>query len=130
MTQQQRMQLEFGISHNMGYLLSECAQAALDRIDELEKNNMQLPDIEIVSAAVHQAWMEGKLAKGITSRKAEDGEELMVPYDQLSEPQKQQDRGTVQAVYAAIQKAVHKETIDSRARFIAAAEERQQKDLI
>jgi hypothetical protein len=65
---------------------------------------MTLPDIEAVAAAVHEAWMEGKRAKGITSRKAEDGEELMVPYAQLSEPQKEQDRATVRAVYAAIEK--------------------------
>lgn len=62
----------------------------------------ELPDIEKVAAKVHEAWMKGKQAKGITSRKAEDGEELMVPYEQLSEPQKDQDRSTVQAVYAAI----------------------------
>lgn len=61
-----------------------------------------LPDIEITSARVHEAWMESKRAQGVTSRKAEDGEELMVPYEQLSEKAKQLDRGTVQAVYAAI----------------------------
>jgi hypothetical protein len=65
---------------------------------------MPLPNIEVVSAAVHEAWMEGKRAKGITSRKAEDGEELMVPYEQLSEPQKEQDRAAVRTVYAAIEK--------------------------
>lgn len=61
-----------------------------------------LPDIEAVSAAVHATWMDSKRAQGVTTRKAEDGEELMVPYDQLSEKAKQLDRGTVQAVYAAI----------------------------
>jgi hypothetical protein len=64
---------------------------------------IQLPDVEKVSAAVHDSWMAGKKAKGITSRKAEDGEELMVPYDQLSEPQKDQDRNVVKTVYAAIE---------------------------
>lgn len=63
---------------------------------------IQLPDIEVVSASVHAAWMESKIAQGVTSRKAEDGEELMVPYHQLSEKAKQLDRGSVQAVYAAI----------------------------
>jgi hypothetical protein len=62
----------------------------------------ELPDIELVSDAVHQSWMDGKKAKGITSRKAEDGEELMVPYSELSEAQKDQDRGLVKTVYAAI----------------------------
>ena len=43
-----------------------------------------LPDIEKVSAEVHQAWMDSKLTTGVTTRKSEDGEELMVPYEQLS----------------------------------------------
>lgn len=65
---------------------------------------MELPDIEAVSAEVHEAWMQSKLAQGVTTRKAEDGEELMVPYDQLSEKAKDLDRGSVRAVYAAIRK--------------------------
>ena len=65
----------------------------------------QLPDIEVVSAKVHEAWMESKRAQGVTSRKSETGEELMVPYEQLSEPAKDLDRGTVRAVYAAIRAA-------------------------
>lgn len=66
---------------------------------------MNLPDIEIVSAEVHAAWMESKHAQGVTTRKAEDGEELMAPYDQLTEKAKELDRGTVRAVYAAIRRA-------------------------
>lgn len=62
-----------------------------------------LPDIETVSAAVHSAWMDSKRAQGVESRKAEDGEELMVPYADLTEKAKELDRGTVRAVYAAIQ---------------------------
>lgn len=34
---------------------------------------MTLPDIEAVSAKVHQAWIESKLNQGITSRKSESG---------------------------------------------------------
>jgi hypothetical protein len=64
---------------------------------------MKLPDIEKVSAKVHQAWMEGKKAKGIISRKSEKGEELMVPYEDLTEESKELDRASVQAVYAAIE---------------------------
>ena len=64
---------------------------------------LDLPDIELVSAKVHEAWMKAKLAQGITSRKSERGEELMVPYEQLSEEAKGLDRQTVQAVYDAIQ---------------------------
>lgn len=63
---------------------------------------MKLPDIEIVSAKVHEAWMDSKRAAGVTTRKLEDGEELMVPYSELSEKAKELDRGTVLAVYAAI----------------------------
>ena len=63
---------------------------------------MNLPDIEEVSARVHEAWMETKRAHGVTSRKSEDGEELIAPYEQLSEKAKELDRATVRAVYAAI----------------------------
>ena len=68
-------------------------------------NMSELPDIEVVSAKVHEAWMESKRAQGVTSRKSETGEELMVPYEQLSEPAKNLDRGTVRAVYEAIRAA-------------------------
>ena len=64
---------------------------------------MKLPDIELVSAAVHQAWIDSKLANGVTSRKSEDGEELMVPYEELTEKSKALDRNTVKAVYSAIE---------------------------
>ncbi len=66
---------------------------------------MDLPDIEIVSAKVHEAWIQSKTAKGISSRKSEKGEELMVPYEQLSEEAKDLDRGSVRAVYDAIRAA-------------------------
>lgn len=63
---------------------------------------IQLPDIEKVSEEVHKAWMASKKAQGVQSRKAEDGEELMVPYNKLSEKAKDLDRNTVKAVYKAI----------------------------
>jgi hypothetical protein len=63
---------------------------------------MNLPDIEEVAAKVHEAWMEAKRERGVTSRKSEDGEELMAPYEQLSDGAKELDRSTVRAVYAAI----------------------------
>jgi hypothetical protein len=50
--------------------------------------------------------MDSKRKAGVTSRRLESGEELMVPYDQLSEEAKQLDRGTVQAVYDALRSAV------------------------
>jgi hypothetical protein len=66
---------------------------------------MKLPDIELVAAEVHAAWIESKLAQGVSSRKSEDGEEMMVPYSQLTEKSKDLDRNTVRAVYAAIRRA-------------------------
>jgi RyR domain len=60
------------------------------------------PDIELVSARVHESWVRSKQKQGIESRKAEDGEELMVPYQELSEKAKELDRNTVRAVYDAI----------------------------
>jgi hypothetical protein len=59
-------------------------------------------DIEQVSSNVHDAWIKTKLSQGVTSRKSESGEELMVPYEQLSEAAKDLDRNTVKTVYAAI----------------------------
>ena len=64
---------------------------------------MNLPDIEKVSAKVHEAWMEAKRKQGVTSRKSETGEELMVAYEQLSEEAKELDRSSVRAVYRAIE---------------------------
>ncbi len=61
------------------------------------------PDIELISAKVHEQWMESKRAQGIHSRKSESGEELMVPYDQLSEAVKELDRGAVRAVLNAME---------------------------
>jgi hypothetical protein len=63
---------------------------------------MNLPDVEEVSSKVHEAWMEAKRRAGVTTRKSESGEELMVPYEQLSEETKELDRSTVRAVYDAI----------------------------
>ncbi len=69
------------------------------------KETLNLPDIEVVAAKVHEAWMASKTAKGIKSRKSETGEELMIPYEQLSEDAKELDRESVRAVYAAIRSA-------------------------
>lgn len=63
---------------------------------------IELPDMELVSERVHESWVLTKKAQGFDSRKAEDGEELMVPYNQLSEKAKALDRATVKAVYEAI----------------------------
>jgi hypothetical protein len=63
------------------------------------------PNIELVADKCHAAWMASKRAAGITSRKSETGEELMVDYPDLSEPAKELDRGMVRAVYAAMDAA-------------------------
>ena len=64
---------------------------------------MNLPDIEIVAAKVHEAWMESKRKNGVMSRTSETGEELMVPSSKLSEGAKELDRASVRAVYTAIE---------------------------
>lgn len=61
-----------------------------------------LPDIELVSARVHNTWMANKLRLGIYSRKSENGEELMTDYNNLSEKAKDLDRESVRTVYEAI----------------------------
>jgi hypothetical protein len=69
---------------------------------------MDLPDVEVVAAKVHEAWMNSKKKRGITSRKSETGEELMVAYEKLSEDAKELDRASVRAVYAAIEEVAQK----------------------
>lgn len=66
---------------------------------------MELPEVEAVAARVHEAWVESKRAQGVASRKSESGEELMVPYEELSESAKELDRASVRAVYEAIRAA-------------------------
>ncbi len=65
----------------------------------------QLPDIEKVSELVHADWVNKKLAEGVTSRTAVWGEELVRPYNELSDKAKQLDRDTVAVVYEAIRQA-------------------------
>ncbi len=64
---------------------------------------MQFPSVEKVAAEVHAAWMESKREQGIESHVDRlTGEELMRPYEELSERQKDVDRRTVVTVYKAI----------------------------
>lgn len=60
--------------------------------------------VEELAEAVHEAWMVSKRAQGVTSRRSETGEELMVPYGVLSEAAKDLDRSTVRAVLDAIER--------------------------
>ena len=64
---------------------------------------MTLPSIEETASLIHAAWVESKLAQGVTSRLSSDGIEQMVPYAQLPDHLKELDRATVRAVYAAIE---------------------------
>lgn len=61
--------------------------------------------IDTLSAAAHDGWMASKLEQGITSRCSETGEELMVPYADLSEPAKDLDRTAVRSILDAIDTA-------------------------
>lgn len=61
--------------------------------------------IEVVSAKVHEAWMQTKRSQNVTTRKSERGEELMVPYSDLSEAAKDLDRGSVRATLKAVEAA-------------------------
>ena len=65
---------------------------------------MQLPDIEVVAAEAHRGWMDAKRSKGVTTRRSESGEELMVPYADLSEEAKELVRWMVRAVFSAIER--------------------------
>lgn len=60
------------------------------------------PDlIEQLAAASHDRWLEAKRLQGFESRRAEWGEELMVPYARLTERSRELDRATVRSVLAA-----------------------------
>lgn len=61
--------------------------------------------VEALAEAAHEAWMETKRAQGITSRNSEWGEDLMVPYCDLTEQAKDLDRGTVRGVLEAVERA-------------------------
>jgi hypothetical protein len=61
--------------------------------------------IERIAAQVHEDWMAAKRAAGVTTRKLDTtGEELLVPYESLSEQAKELDRGTVRSVLSTLPK--------------------------
>ena len=62
--------------------------------------------LEQVSARVHEAWMKTRRSKGVTTRLSESGEELMVPYEQLSEAAKDLDRRSLRTVLDALVRVV------------------------
>lgn len=48
--------------------------------------------VELMGAGAHEAWMDYYRGIGVTSRLSHEGEEFMVPWDQLSEHGKNLDR--------------------------------------
>ncbi len=54
--------------------------------------------VEAMAEAAHDAWMQAYLDLGYTSRKAEWGEEFMVPFSVLSEAGKEFDRVIMRAI--------------------------------
>jgi hypothetical protein len=84
----------------------ECrAEDAAEFERQANTDPLDLPDVETVAALVHDSWMVEKRRQGVTSRLDGEGREQMVPYGQLTEAQKELDRATVRAVYAAIEAA-------------------------
>lgn len=91
------------------YVLSAALHDEIFRRMQAGATPTYLPPIESVAAAVHSAWVEAKLAQGYTSRRSESGEELMVPYEDLSEEAKALDRSIVKATYEAIRELFQQE---------------------
>jgi hypothetical protein len=54
--------------------------------------------VELLAAKSHEGYLVGKRASGTTSRLSESGEEVMVPYGELSESLKNINRAAAAAV--------------------------------
>lgn len=54
--------------------------------------------VEILAAKSHEGYMLGKRATGTESRRSESGEEVMVPFEQLSEASKDISRAAAAAM--------------------------------
>lgn len=59
--------------------------------------------IELIASKVHQAWMEKKKSQGYEVYVSSIGENLYVPYADLSEEQKELDRTAAHAVIEGIE---------------------------
>jgi hypothetical protein len=57
--------------------------------------------VEVMAKPAHEAWMSYYRQMGYTSRKAEWGEEFLVPWEQLSERGKELDRIIMRAILQA-----------------------------
>jgi len=67
----------------------------------MQQKNLQLPDIEKVTELQHNKWVEYKRAKGF-NEVITSGENVLVPYDQLSDTAKQTCRERSNMYYEAI----------------------------
>jgi hypothetical protein len=54
--------------------------------------------VEAMAESAHEAWLSSYVKLGYKSRKAEWGEEFMVPFDKLSERGKEFDRVIMRAI--------------------------------
>lgn len=59
--------------------------------------------IELLAAGSHEGYLAGKRASGTTSRLTESGEEVMVPYADLSESSKNISRSAAAAILDALE---------------------------
>lgn len=89
----------YGANYRQGW---QDAVRTVTRIDPDAERQTGVSFRELLAAQVHESWMAAKRAQGVTSRDGEDGEDLMVPYEDLSEAQKDQDRTTVHTVLTAL----------------------------
>ena len=66
-------------------------------------------EIEDMAKAAHQVWMEGKLRDGwvyaTVTNKALKQHSCLIPYDQLTEPDKESDRDLVRGIPDILAKA-------------------------
>jgi hypothetical protein len=61
-----------------------------------------LPPVELVAAQLHNQEVRSNKNGGIFTQKAASGEEMMVPFDELSDGARAGIAAKVQVVYAAI----------------------------
>lgn len=64
---------------------------------------MNLPNLETVSIAYHERRVAALKAGGLVAQRNADGEELLVPWPDLSQRWRAETRDTVRAVYGAIE---------------------------
>lgn len=63
---------------------------------------MNLPDVEFVAERLHEAWVLDKSSQGFHSYPDLNGDELMLPYEDLSAEVKDHDQEIIQSIYDVI----------------------------